>query len=121
MSVEKLLLEVSSKKAGLQVIKPPALWGASGVEHMFSFLCMGSSKVAVDIYEDVTEVEVIKTFVKSVDTGVQAHLIWTGERCTTAARNLAEEYAMRLMREEDIESFFESLVMKAQSQAPSKN
>ena len=117
MSVEKLLLEVGSKKAGLDVIKPPALRGASGVEHKFSFLCRGSSKVAVDIYEDITEIEVIKTFVKRVDTGAQAHLVWTGERCTASARDLAAEYGMQIMREQDLSGFFEGLVMKA----PNKN
>lgn len=112
MSTERLLLEVESRRAGLEVTKPPVLTGASGVEHSFSFLGRGASNLAVDIYESITEIEVIRTFVKGFDAGVPVHVVLSGEQCTEGARRLAAEYGMRIMREEDISSFFENLVLK---------
>lgn len=115
MSLEKVTLEVQAKRFGLQVVKPPVVISPSGTRYEFSFMASsGSILYAVDIYEDLTDNEVLKTYLKAFDAKATAFVLWTGKAKTAAADRLAKEYSMRILRVEELPGFFESIVLKRQ-------
>ena len=116
MHVEKLSLEVEARRVGLNVIKPPNIRGRSGVEHTFSFLAsVGGTSIAIDIYEEVTQAEVIKTYIKKLDTGASADVLCTTSIRNEAAEKLAREYGMRILTMGKIVQFFDSMVLRKHS------
>jgi hypothetical protein len=77
---ECLLLQVESEKAGYATTSPPAIKGKSGVTHRFSYLCSSDeTKVAFDIYKNLSEVEVMTTYIKMFDTGAHCFIVNLGE------------------------------------------
>ena len=113
MEAEKLALEVQVARVGWKATSPPRLTGRSGVVHAFSFLAWdGKTYFAFDIYNRVTPIEVLNTYVKSMDTGAQPALICIDEDVTEEARTLAKEYGMKIIPASGIPKHFDSIVLQ---------
>jgi len=107
---ENLVLEIYATKAGLEVIKPARCQGTSGIEHRFSFLTSeGPRMYAFDVYPEVGEVEVIRTYLKRMDTGAETFLVCLKGRPTAAGSRLASEYGLRVLGPADVEVVFDSI------------
>ena len=116
MEFEKLALEVRAHLAGLSVIKPPFVAGSSGVRHRFTFLASGGSDLfAFDIYEKVGVAEMIRTFAKSLDTGVKACVIDLGGRIDGEALQLASVYGTSILGPGEIWNCFAREAVQAQN------
>ncbi len=83
-------------------------------------------KLAIDIYGEVTEIEVLRTYVKKLDTKVSASIICTSGKSSgssheqvsaryEAAERLARDYDMRILGSGDIAPFLDSILMKKQN------
>jgi hypothetical protein len=107
MEFEKLALEVSAMKAGLTAVSPHVLQGGSGVEHRFDLLFSDGERYhAFDFYNTVTDVEVVKSYVKKFDVGASVNIVCPSDRVTPGARSLAQGYNIRLLHRGSVESFF---------------
>lgn len=104
---EELALEVSASIAGLRVIKPPVLRGTSGVDQRFSFLASDENvRYAFDVWQNVNEIEVLRTFIKKLDTGVQALIVCLSGRPSPEGRKLAASYGIDVLSPGDVGNFF---------------
>ena len=107
MELEKVALEVAASKAGLNVLKGAVLQGRSGIDHKFAFVASdGVRSFAFDFYNGARDVDVLRTFVKKYDTGIEANIISAGSRPTQAAASLAGEYGMKILGTDSLASFF---------------
>lgn len=122
MFAEKLSLEVEANKLGWKIVRPPRVRGSSGVEHNFSFVATsGRINYAFDVYDQVSEVEVIKTYARKYDTSAIVNLVSIKGESTPAGRRLAKEYGMTILKPDEIAPFFTSaLVQTSPEQAESK-
>ena len=110
MNFESLALEIHATKAGFEVIKPPRCRGTSGVDHRFSFVASDGKHVyAFDLCQDVGEVEVIRAFLKKIDTGTNVSLVCLRGRPSEEGLNLAKSYDLRILTPADIEPFFDAV------------
>jgi hypothetical protein len=111
---EKLTLEVEAAKLGWYIVKPPRIVGTSGVEHTFSFVASsGRMKYAFDVYDQVTELEVLKSYARKFDTGSVVNLVSTKKSATTLAESLAKEFGMKILWPEEIASFFRTALISS--------
>ena len=111
MYAEKLTLEVQSLRRGLTPRKPSTARGPSGIVHSFSFVASDEqSTYCFDIYDEVTEIEVLKSYIKKIDTGYPLNLV-VGGRVSPLASSLAKEYGMAVVRPNEIPEFFRSKVL----------
>ena len=116
MYYERLSLEVIAAKSHWQVVSPPTLTGRSGVTHRFDFVAMdGKDKLVFDICERLSETDVIKTFIKKLDTGASAYIVCLTEKMTEGAGKLAEEYGMKILHSDNIESALKARELKTHS------
>ena len=113
MFAEKLSLEVEAAKLGWYIVKPPRIVGNSGVEHSFSFLATsGRVKYAFDVYDQVTELEVLKSYARKFDTGSIVNLVSAKGTASAEAQSLAKEYGMKVLAPEEISPFFRSALIQ---------
>jgi hypothetical protein len=104
---EKLALEVGATVAGYEVMKPAVIMGASGIEQRFTFVAVeGPNKYAFDIYNDVGEVEVLKTYVKKMDTGAETFVVCLSGRPKEQAKELSENYGIQILGPKEVGDFF---------------
>ena len=116
MHFETLALEIHSSMAGWEVIKPPRCTGISGVEHRFSFLASKRGELhGFDLCQDVGEVEVLKAFVKEMDTKANVFLVCLKGRPTEKGSALANEYGIKVLSPADIGSFFDTQIAEARA------
>jgi len=109
MYFEKLALEVNATSAGWEVIEPPRVMGTSGLEHKFTFLASDSGRVyGFDLYSEIGEIEVLRTFIKEMDSGASAVLVCLSGRPTERARALAAELCVNILSPAEIGEFFKS-------------
>ncbi|HME19373.1 MAG TPA: hypothetical protein VKF15_06545 [Nitrososphaerales archaeon] len=114
MYVEKLQLEIKASGLGWKPLKPPVLRGNSGVDHIFSFVASsGETKYAFDIYDKVTPVEVISSYVKMYDTDTEVNLVCPKGIVEEDARVLAKQYGMDIVTAGEIGRLFETSMMRA--------
>jgi len=105
---EVLALEIYATREGFEVIKPPRTMGTSGVEHRFSFLASkGGRLCGFDLCQEVGRFEVLRAFLKEIDTGASVTLICLKGRPSEEGQRLAEEYGFRILTPADSGSFFE--------------
>lgn len=113
MYTERLLLEVEASRLGWNVVKPPVVTGRSGVVHSFSFLATsGKMRYGFDVYDEVTEIQVINSFIKGFDTDVSVQIISSEGRATQSAKKLATEYRIKVLSEAELRTFFEEMLLK---------
>ena len=111
MYYEKLALEVGATVAGLNVVKPAVIRGESGIEQRFTFVASdGGDMYAFDVYNDVGEVEVLRTYVKKMDTGASAFVVCLSGRPGAKARELARNYGIDVLSPMDVGDFFSSRI-----------
>jgi len=104
---EKLALEVSAIRAGLTPVSPHVLQGDSGVEHRFDLLFSdGNRNYGFDFYEKVTEIEVLRSYAKMLDTRMSVNIVCPGPVVTESARELASFYDIEILSPANAESFF---------------
>jgi hypothetical protein len=107
MYFEKLALEVNAVAAGLQVVKPATVRGRSGDDQRFAFVASdGSSTYAFEIFPEVSEKEVLRTYVKKLDAGVQACIVCLKGRPSVEASELACYYGIEVMGPGKVGDFF---------------
>jgi hypothetical protein len=111
MYYEKLALEVGATVAGLDVVKPAVLRGESGAEQRFTFVASDSSGTyAFDIYNEVKEVEVLRTYIKKMDTGANAYVVCLSGRPDAKAKELARNYGIDVLGPMEVGDFFSSRI-----------
>jgi len=109
---ERLTLEVEAANLGWTVVKPPRVRGISGVEHSFSFLATsGKINYAFDVYDQVTELEVLKSYSRKFDTGSIVNIVSSKGTASPEAQSLAKEYGMKILTPEEIAPFFRSALI----------
>jgi hypothetical protein len=107
MYYERLALEVSATVAGLNVVKPPIITGASGVNHKFTFVATdGTANYAFDVYPDLGQVEILRSYVKKMDTGASTYIVCLSGRPSTDALEMARCYDMDILGPGDVGDFF---------------
>lgn len=107
MYYERLALEVGATVAGFNVVKPAAITGASGTEHRFTFVASeGSSTYAFDVYPEVGEVEILRTYIKKLDTGARTFVICLSGKPRAEALRVAECYGIELLGPKEVGDFF---------------
>ena len=107
MYYEKLALEVGATVAGLRVTKPPVLMGDSGVEHRFTFVATdGPNTYAFDVFPEVGEVEILRTYVRKMDTGAEAYVVCLSGRPKPDAMRMAENYGIEVLGPKEVGDFF---------------
>ena len=111
MSYERLALGVGATLAGLNVVKPAVIRGESGVEHKFTFVAASGSQVyAFDIYAEVGEVEVIRTYIKKLDTGATTSVVCLSGKAKPEAQDLSASYGIDILGPKEVEDFFSKRV-----------
>lgn len=109
MYFEKLALEVNATSAGWVVINPATVVGTSGIEHKFTFLASDSKKpYGFDLYPEIGEVEVLRTFIKEMDAKVSAVLVCMRGKPSERAQQVAAELGVRILSPAQIGDFFKS-------------
>ena len=112
MYYEKLALEVNAATAGMTVVKPPVQKGTSGVEHRYTMMAAyGASMYGVDIYPDVGEIEILRSFVKQLDTGTTTIIICLSGRPSMGAQDLARTYGIQILGPGEVEDLFSSKIV----------
>ena len=107
MYFEKLALEINATTAGWEVIEPPIRVGTSGVEHRFTFLSSDSGSLyGFDLYPEIGEIQVLRTFIKEMDTGISGVLICLSGRPSQRAQEVAAELGVRILSPAEIGRFF---------------
>ncbi|QQG49172.1 MAG: hypothetical protein HY247_02345 [archaeon] len=115
MELEKVALEVAATKAGLAVVKGAIVQGRSGVDHRFAVVVSdGVHSFAFDFYEGARDVDVLSTYVKKYDTGLETNIVSSGKN-TPLAATLAQEYGMKLVTPESVGSFFDVMLVQART------
>ena len=111
MYYERLALEVGATVAGLEVIKPPRIVGESGIEHKFTFVAADDTRrYAFDVYTDVKEIEIIRTYIKKMDTGAEAYVVCLSGRPSEQARELAKNYGIDVLTPMEVGDFFSTRI-----------
>jgi hypothetical protein len=107
MYFELLSLEIHASMAGLKVSKPPVCRGESGVEHRFSFVAYDDSLTyGFDIYNEVSQEEVIRTFTKKLDTKAYTSIVNLRGKPSADVAALADDYGITILGPGDIDTFF---------------
>jgi len=113
MYFETLALEVNAKIAGLEVSKPATLKGKSGTTHRFTFLALeGPSSFGFDICAQVGEVEILRAFVKKLDTGAECMIVSLSGRPNEEAAKMASLYDVKILGPGDVGNFFSGRIAK---------
>ena len=111
MYYEKLALEVGATVAGLDVVKPAVIRGESGLDQRFAFVAAdGPEMYAFDIYTDVREAEILRTYVKKMDTGAKAFVVCLSGRPDAKARELARNYGINVLSPMEVGDFFSTRI-----------
>ena len=112
MYSELLRLNVAAERAGMEIVRPPRLEGRSGTNHFFNFLARGGGTViAVDIYEGVGPIEVMRSFIKAFDAGCTVHAVCTRGEPSGEAERFAREYHMRILKPDGLEGVFAGILV----------
>jgi len=84
--------------------------GRSGTRYRFDLLAEGRNKslYGFDVLTHVGEGEVIRVFVKQLDSDIPVHVIYT-KSASEAAKKLAGSYSMELLNVRDFKGFVELL------------
>jgi predicted RecB family endonuclease len=111
MYYEKLALEVGATVAGLDVVKPAVLRGESGLDQRFTFVAGdGPDMYAFDVYTEVRETEILRTYVKKMDTGAKAFVVCLSGRPDAKAKELARNYGIDVLSPMEVGDFFSTRI-----------
>ena len=111
MYYEKLALEVGATVAGLDVVKPAVISGESGADQRFAFVAAdGDETYAFDIYTDVSEIEILRSYIKKMDTGANTFVVCLSGRPGAKAKELARNYGIDVLTPMDVGDFFSNRI-----------
>jgi hypothetical protein len=113
MYYEKLALEVGATVAGFDVVKPAVIMGASGVEQRFTFVAAdGPQMYAFEVCTEVREGEILRAYVKKMDTGARVFVVCLSGRPTPKARELAKSYDIDVLSPSEVGDFFSTRIVE---------
>jgi len=111
MYYEKLALEVGATVAGFNVVKPAAIRGASGIEQRFTFVAAdGDEMYGFDVCPEVGQVEILRNYVKKMDTGAKTFVVCLSGRPTLEASVLARNYGIEVLSPSQVGDFFSNRI-----------
>ena len=111
MYYEKLALEVGATVAGLDVVKPAVIRGESGLDQKFTFVAAdGQEMYAFDVYTEAREVEIIRTYIKKMDTGAKVFVVCLSGRPGAKAKELARNYGIDVLSPMEVGDFFSTRI-----------
>ena len=107
MYYEKLALEVGATVAGLSVVKPARIRGNSGVEQKFTFVAGdGPEMYGFDVYPEVGQVEMLRSYVKKMDTDAKVYVVCLSGRPNDGAKELGKNYGIEILGPREVGDFF---------------
>jgi len=107
MFYEKLALEVNAQASGLTVVRPATMRGESGNDQKFSVMATGNGQTfAFDICQQISEEQVLRTYMKQLDTGARTFIVSLGGRPSPLAVELAQNYGIGMLGPGDVGEFF---------------
>jgi hypothetical protein len=107
MYYEKLALEVNASVAGLEVLKPSVVRGSSGVDHRFTVVAAEKERLyAFDLYQEVGQAEVLRTYIKEMDTGATTYIVCLSGRPNEEAKALSKSYGVEILGPKEVGDFF---------------
>ena len=111
MYYEKLALEVGATVAGLTVVKPSVVRGASGIDQKFTFVASdGSTNYCFDLNQDVGQVVILWTYVKKMDTGAEAFAVSLSGSPKAEAKELAKFYGIDILSPSEVGDYFSNRI-----------
>ena len=97
--------------AGLEVVKPSRIVGESGVEHRFTFVAEdGARKYAFDVYNELREADILRTYVKKMDTMAETYVVCLSGRPDGKSKELARNYGIDVLTPSEVGDFFSSRI-----------
>ncbi len=118
MYYEKLALEVGATVAGFEVVKPPEVRGASGIDQKFTFVASDAlDTYAFDVCNDVGEKEIMQNYVKKMDTGAKTYVVCLSGRPKGKAEEMAKCYGIEILGPKEVGDFFSQRIEKHISEA----
>ena len=119
MSYERLALEVGAEVSGCEIVRPAVIRGTSGTDHRFTLLAAdGARMLAFDIHQEVGEVDVLRTFVKRMDTGVEIFIVCLSGKPRERAKELCDSYGIVVLGPREVGDFFTRRIARLMSRAP---
>ena len=113
MYYEKLALEVGATVAGFSVLKPAIIKGASGVEHRFTFAAAdGELTYAFDLCPEVGEKDILRTYIKKMDTGAKTYVVCLGGKPKEGVREMARCYGIEMLGPKEAGDFFSEMITR---------
>ncbi len=113
MYYERLALEVGATVAGFNVVKPAIIRGASGTDQKFTFVASdGPEMYAFDVCSEAGEVEVMRAYVKKMDTDAKVFLVCLSGRPSPKARDLARNYGIDVLSPMEVGDFFSTRIVE---------
>ena len=107
MYYEKLALEVGATVAGFDVIKPAIIRGTSGTEHRFTFVAAdGPDAYGFDVCSQAGQAEILRSYVKKMDTGAKTFVVCLSGRPDATAKELAKIYGIDVLSPSEVGDFF---------------
>lgn len=98
--------------AGLLRSVSTSIRGKSGVLHNFTQSYFdGEQQLVVDVYDRATAVEVIQTFIKSLDTKSKARIV-SADEPTAFAIELSGKYGLALDTALDVDDMYNALLTR---------
>jgi len=114
---ERISLETVAVKSRWRIVNPPALIGRSGITHRFDLVVMNGQEVrAFDICERLSEIDVIRIYLKKLDTGASVCIVCHAKRMTEGVRRLVSEYGLKALHSDEVELAFGAKIMRTQSE-----
>ena len=107
MCYEKLALEVNARASGFDLVKPASVKGESGVDQRYSVVVSdGTQTYAIDILPRVGEAEVLRSYVKQLDTGARSFVVSLSGKPDSEVRAMADYYGVGVLTPADVDGFF---------------
>lgn len=105
-------MEVEARRLGWDPVKPPRLAGKSGTEHTFTFLAASDNSFhAFDIYDSVSEIDMLKTFVKKFDSSAGVDIVCISGEVSAQAVKLAREYQINILKPDEVENYMRTALV----------
>jgi predicted transcriptional regulator len=95
-------------------VRERSVTGKSGAKYRFDLLAEGPDKslYGFDVIANANEGEVIRVFVKQLDSDISVSIVYT-DSASDAAKKLARSYSMELVHARDFEGFARSTAFRS--------
>ena len=111
MYYEKLALEVGATVAGFDVVKPAVIRGASGIDQRFTFVASdGPQMYGFDVCPEIGQVEILRCYVKKMDTGAKTFVVCLSGKLKPEAQELAKNYGIEVLSPSEVGEFFSNRI-----------